>query len=81
MIKVEVDLILLDMTVRVEADVILLEVDVVLILLHQLIKGEDVVVVVPLVTEDVEENTGVDLDMDVTIGRNGVGVRVGVEWS
>jgi len=38
----------------------------VLLLLHQLIGGYDVVVVVPLVTKDVEE-AGVDFDLDVTI--------------
>ena len=36
-------------------------------LLHQLVKGEDVVVVVLLVPEFVEENTKVDLDLDLTI--------------
>ena len=53
-VKVEADLILLNVTFKVEADVTLLDLDVVVLLLHQLVQGEDVVVVMPLVTEDIE---------------------------
>ena len=66
------------MMVKVEADMILLAVtvlDVVLILLHQLIGGEDEVVVVPMVTGDVEE-AGVDFDLDVTIVIEEVDVKL-----
>ena len=73
-------MILFGVTVKVEAGAILLDVtvlDVVLFLVHQLIRGEDVVVVVPLVTEDVEE-AGMDFDLDVIIVIEEVDVKLSV---